>query len=407
MRRVLSTVLVASISLALAPMLEGCKRAGPAEKAQATQEAAPVAAAPAVRFGRITEKKLPPTLDASGSLVADETSEVASQGTGVVVSVEVDVGSRVKKGDVLVKLDSRDASLRLAQANASALQATARLGLKKGEKFDAKNIAEVRAAKEAMDLAVADADRTKTIFDAGGVPQAAWDQARARAEQARAQYEAAMNGMESAWAGLAAAQAQAGLAQKAAADTMIRAPFDGAVAERRITAGEFAPMGRVVAVVVRDEVLRLKLDVAEADAAKISLGKDVIVTVAAYPGRVFHGSIKRIGASLKAQSRTLPVEAEINNAERELKPGFFARAEIALDGEPERALCVPRSAIGTTGSASRVFVRAGNRVTERIVTVGREVEGLVEIRGLLGPNDEIALDNVDTLSDGAEVKPSP
>lgn len=401
---------VALAALSLAPALASCKRAGaetekaqPAAAAEATQQ---VQAVP-VRLAKITERKLPPTFEASGSLVADETSEVASQGTGVVVKVEVDVGSRVKKGDVLVRLDSRDASLRVAQANAAALQASSRLGIKKGQAFDAKSTAEVRAAKEAMDLAVADAERTKTVFDAGGVPQATWDQARARAEQARAQYEAALNGTESAWAALAAAQAQAGLAQKAASDTLIRAPFDGAVAERRITAGEFAPMGRVVAVVVRDQTLRLKLDIPEADVGKVEMGKAVSISVAAYPGRVFQGVIKRVGASVKAQSRSLPVEAEIPNDDFALKPGFFARAEIALGGEPQPALLVPRSAIGTTGTATRVFVRAGSRVVERIVTVGRESEGLVEIRGVLHAGDEVAVENVEKLSDGAEIQAAP
>jgi multidrug efflux pump subunit AcrA (membrane-fusion protein) len=416
MRRVNLGLFVVSLGFALATAavgagVSGCNRKA-ADKPQPTAEAAGAQAdgaaptAPAVRFTKVVERRLPPTLEASGTLAADEVSEVASPGMGVVTKVEVDVGARVKKGDVLVRLDSRDAALRLAQANAAALQASSRLGVKKGEKFDPKNIAEVRAAKEAMDLAIADADRTKVLFDAGGVPQATWDQARARAEQARAQYDAALNSTESAWAALAAAQAQAGLAQKASADTLIRAPFDGAVGERRITEGEFAQMGRVVAVVVRDDVLRLKIDIAEVDAGKIVLGKDVLITVAAYPGRVFHGTIKRIGASVKAQSRSLPVEAEVQNKEHELKAGFFARAEIALAGEEMPALLVPRSALGTTGTASRVFVRAGNRVTERIVSVGREVDGLVEVRGILSAGDEVAAEGVEKLSDGAEVKPA-
>ncbi|MCK6586298.1 MAG: efflux RND transporter periplasmic adaptor subunit [Polyangiaceae bacterium] len=410
MRSMNLRMIVALAALSLAAPLAGCKRAGATtEKAQPTPaaEAAQAAQAVPARFAKITERKLPPTFEASGSLVADETSEVAAPGMGVVEKVEVDVGSRVKKGDVLVRLDGRDASLRLAQANAAARQASSRLGLKKGEAFDAKNTAEVRAATEAMDLAVADAERTKTVFEAGGVPQATWDQAKARAEQARAQYEAALNGTESAWAALAAAQAQAGLAQKAASDTLIRAPFDGAVAERRITAGEFAPMGRVVAVVVRDQTLRLKLDIPEADVSKIEVGKTVSISVAAHPGRVFQGVIKRVGASVKAQSRSLPVEAEISNDDFALKPGFFARAEIALGGDPQPALLVPRAAIGTTGTATRVFVRAGNRVVERIVTVGREVEGLVEIRGMIHAGDEVAVENVEKLSDGAEIQAAP
>ncbi len=391
-----------------AASLLGCKRPDAAGDGKAEAAAqAEVAAIPGAHFAKVTERTLPATLEASGTLAADETSEVASPGPGVCTAVEIDVGSQVKKGDVLVRLDGRDASLRLAQANAAAAQAQARLGTKPGERFDPGATAEVRAAKEAMDLAVADAARTKSLFDSGGVAQAAWDQARARAEQARAQHDGALNGAQQAWAGLAAAQASANLAQKASSDTIIRAPFDGAVAERRISMGEFAQTGRVVAVVVRDNPLRFRVDIPESDSGKVSEGKDVTITVAAFPGKVFHGKVKRIGASMKAQSRALPIEVEVRNDDGSLKPGSFARAQIALGAGDAPALFVPKGAIGTSGSASRVFVRVGNRVSERIVTIGREIDGLTEVKGTLSAADEIATDAVEKLSDGAEVKVIP
>lgn len=394
-------------ALAISIATASCKKGSAEEKAQPAPDTAVATAAAAVRFTKIVERRVAPTLEASGTLGADESSEVASPVAGVVVKVEVDVGSRVKKGDVLVRLDGRDPSLRLAQADAQAAQAMARLGIKPGEKFEAERMADVRAAKEAMDLAVADAARTKALYESGSVAAASWDTARTRAEQARAQYESALNGARQAWASLIGAQAQAGQAQKAVADATIRAPFDGAVAERRITAGEYAQAGRVVAVVVRDRPLRLRLDIPEVDAGKVVLDERVTLSVAAFPGRVFTGTVKRIGASLKTQSRALPIEVEVANAEGELKPGFFARAEIDLGGSQVRALLVPRAAIGTSGSASRVFVRAGNRVVERIVGVGREIDGLVEIRGAVGTNDEVAIEGVDKLADGAEIKVVP
>jgi RND family efflux transporter MFP subunit len=255
-----------------------------------------------------------------------------------------------------------------------------------------------------MDLAVTDADRTKPLFENGSISAAQWDETRTRAEQAKAQYDAALNGARQAWAALLGAQSQAGLAQKAVADTAIRAPFDGGIAEKRISEGEYANPGRVVMVVVRDRPLRLRIDVPEVDSAKVAVGREVTLTVAAYPGRVFKGKIARVGASLASQSRSLPVEAEIANDDGALKPGFFAHASIDLGGADETTLLVPRAAIGSSGSASRVFVRSGNRVVERIVTLGREIDGLVEIHGALTPNDEIATDSLDALSDGAEIQ---
>lgn len=395
-----------SIAFVFLVLVSACKKPE-ADRQKPGADVNEQSAAASVRFEKAVERKVPPTVSASGTLAADETSEVAAPGPGVVVKVEVDVGSRVKKGDVLVLLDPRDPSLRVAQANAATAQALARLGIKGGEVFDPDKVADVRAAKEAMDLAVADADRTKRLVATGSVSEATWDQSRTRAEQAKAQYDAARNGAQQAYAALLAAQAQAGQAQKAMSDTAIRAPFDGAVAERRISAGEYANTGRVVAVVVRDNPLRLRLDVPEADAARVVIGQEVIVSVASAPGTTLRGVVKRVGASVKQQSRALPVEAEVQNDDGRLKPGFFARAEIMIPGGEARAILVPRAAIGTTGAAARVFVRSGSRVVERLVTVGREVDGLVEVRGVVAAGDEVAVEGVDKLSDGAEINVKP
>lgn len=393
------TLLVAAVLMITAP---GCGKKNADDKSKAAAETT-TKAAPTVRFAKVEEKMLAPTLEVSGSLAADESSEVAAATAGICTKVNIDVGVRVKKGDVLVQLDSRDPALRAQAADASATQALAKLGLKSGEKFDPNQMAEVRAAKEGMDLAVDEAARTKKLLESGSVAQATYDQARTRAEQARAQYDSAYNGAMQAYAGLAAAQSQANLARKNVSDTSIRSPFDGAVAERRISAGEYAQMGRVVAVVVRDDVLRLRIDIPETDSSKIAIGKEVTLTVAAQPGRVFKGVVKRIGASVKAQSRALPIEAEVPNTDGLLKPGFFARAYIELGETASKAVFVPRSAIGNSGSASRVFVRVGNRVIERIVTLGREIDGLVEIHGNVVATDEVATDNIDQLADGLDV----
>ena len=397
--RARAMLLAAAVFMITAP---GCGKKNAEDKSKVAAETT-TKTAPSVHFAKVEEKMLAPTLEVSGSLAADESSEVASATGGICTKVNIDVGVRVKKGEVLVQLDNRDPALRAQAADAQATQALAKLGIKPGDKFDPSQMAEVRAAKEGMDLAVDEAARTKKLYESGSVAQATYDQARTRAEQARAQYDSAYNGAMQAYAGLAAAQSQANLARKNVSDTSIRSPFDGAVAERRISVGEFANMGRVVAVVVRDDVLRLRIDIPETDSSKVSVGKEVTLTVAAHPGRVFKGVVKRIGASVKAQSRALPIEAEVPNPDGLLKPGFFARAYIELGETASKALFIPRSAIGNSGSASRVFVRVGNRVIERIVTLGREIDGLVEVHGNLLPTDEVATDNIDQLSDGMDI----
>lgn len=392
-----------------AVVLAGCGRGkGSAEASKDTAAAAPASAqAPAaavrVRFARAEQRSLPPVLEFNGTLDAEQTSEVATQVAGVVTKISVDVGARVKKGEVLVTLDTRDAGLRVTQAQANADQALARLGLAPGARFDPQQVPDVRAAREAMDLAVTEAARAKSLVESGSASQAAYDNARSAAERAKAQYDAALSAARQAWASYGAAQAQLNQAQKAAADAVIRAPFEGAVAERKINVGEYANTGRALVTVVQDDPLRLRIDVPENDLPRLGVGSRVVVSVGAYPGRTFEGVVKRIGASVRAQSRTLPVEAEVRNDRGELRPGLFARASVVLKGANENVTVVPSAAIGTTGSASRVFVRAGGRVSERLVMVGRHAGDLVAVTGNVGPGDEVVVENVGALSDGAEV----
>ncbi|WP_437551081.1 efflux RND transporter periplasmic adaptor subunit [Sorangium sp. So ce367] len=388
------------------PTLTGCRRPeADAQPSPARDTAAP-RQKPAVRFGKVTARPLAQTLDISGTLVADETSEAATQVGGLVVSVAVDVGSRVKKGDPLVVLDARNVALQSQAASAAVAQARAKLALQDGASpkgIDPDQVPEVRAAKQSMELAKSEADRVKQLYDQGAVPQSTWDSARTQAQNATAQYEAAVNGIRATVAALTSAQAQAGLASKAVSDTTVRAPFDGAIAEKRISVGEYASPGRVVAVVVRDNPLRLRIDVPEADIAHIEVGKPVSVSVASFPDRLFPGVVKRIGASLKASSRTLPVEAEFDNSEGKLRPGLFAQGQLTLTGESRTAILVPESAVGTSGTSARVFVKSGDRVTERLVKPGRKIEGLIEVVGPLAEGDEVAIDKVSELADGIEV----
>jgi RND family efflux transporter MFP subunit len=378
----------------------GCKK--PEATAKKDSTPATMKAPVAIKVERAVAKQLPAYIELSGTLAADESSDVATQTAGAVQEVLVDVGTRVKKGDPLVKLDVRDASLRAAQAGATLEQSRARLALQQGKAFDPANVPEVKAAKEVADLAVQDAARQKTLFDSGGISQSAWDTAQSRAEQAKAQYQATEAGARANYAGLNAAAAQAGLSSKQVSDGTIRAPFDGAIAEKRVAPGEFANVGKVMFVLVRDNPLRLKVDLAEEDLAKVEIGKKVEVEVAAYPGQLFAGTVKRLGASVNQLSRTLPVEAEIPNNDGKLRPGLFARARIVVPGASTPAILVPEAAVGSTGSSSRVFVKNGSKVIEKLVKTGRRDGTLVEVSGIVA-TDEVAVTNVDKLTDAADV----
>lgn len=397
---------VLAAALAASAFTSGCGKKG---ETQATSEstgskagaAAPVSAS----FAAVVEKEVPQRLEVTGTLDADERAELAAQTMGNVLAVNVDLGTRVKKGDVLVELDGREAALRVTSANATAASQKARLGLEPGQKFDPDQVADVRAARDARDLARAEFERAKALFESNTISRAQYDQAASAKDRAEAGYESARNGASQAWSALVATQAQAGLSGKALEDTKIRAPFDGVIVEKRIAPGEFASVGRVVAVLVRDNPLRFRFEVPESAVASVALENQVDLRVAAYPEKTFRAVVKHLGGSLKVQTRTLPVEAHLANDDLTLRPGFFATATIQLGGAPQKVLFVPRAAAQPVGSGHRVFVKKGGVVQERLVVLGASEGELVEAKGQLAAGDEVAIDKLSELADGAAIAP--
>lgn len=221
-------------------------------------------------------------------------------------------------------------------------------------------------------------------------------------EAARQQFESARNGAAQQYQALQAARARVALARKSLADTVVRAPFAGLVAERLVSVGDYVTSGTKVAVVVRVDRLRVQLTIPEQFIAAVGAGQPVSFEVDAYPGRRFVGHVRYVSPALESNQRALTVEAVVPNPSKELKPGRFATARVEL---PDRTpgLLVPSSAVRTSGGTSRLFVVAANHVEERIVTLGQVTEGLVEITTGLAKGERVATANVAQLVDGVAV----
>lgn len=188
----------------------------------------------------------------------------------------------------------------------------------------------------------------------------------------------ARNGAAQQFQSLIAARARAAVAQKALADTVVRAPFTGVVGERFVSVGDYVNRGTRVASVLRVDPLRVQLTVTEQDVAAIGVGRAVTFDVDAYPGESFTGQVRYISPAVVADTRALTVEAVVPNPAGRLKPGFFATARIDRKEITER-LVVPVTAVRTVNETARVFVLDGDRAKERVVTAGQAVDGLIEI----------------------------
>lgn len=378
---------------------------------------------------------VPSTIEATGSLAANETSNVAPQTSGQVASTPVNVGAFVRQGQVIATLNQRDARLRLQQAKANeqqssagVLQAAARLGLAPNSHFDASAIPEVRSAAAAYDaalaqqrLAEANARRYAGLVETGDVARSVYDQYRTQADTARAQANNALQALDTAinlakqnnqaiqtaQAALEGARASTAIAQKAVDDTNIRAPYSGYVSARPIAIGEYVTPASVIATILLTNPLKLQLQVPELEAPNVRVGMAVALTVDAYPDRKFGGRVSAINPAIDPTSRAFTVEAEVENPDNALRTGMFVTARIVLPGG-NQGVFVPREAVVNDQNTNsyRVFVIKGTSAHLQVVQVGDEENGWIQILSGVKGEDEVATSNLEQLYEGAKVQPT-
>jgi len=394
MVRVLSALVLLSAALAA-----GCGRAkgaSPSDAKSANPAAVPVAVTAAVeqpitRFIRVT-----------GTLAAQEQADVAAETQGRVVATPVERGTRVAEGGDLIRIAPAEASAQAAEAEANAAQIESRLALGESGTFDLDRVPEVANAKATLTLSQGDYDRAKMLFDKKLLAQADFDKSSAQLEVSRRQYDIARNSATQQYQSLLAARARVSLARKALADTVVRAPFTGVVGERLVSVGDYVTRGTKVASVMRTNPLRLQLTVPQQFSIEVGVGRAVSLEVDTAPGKIYTGEVRYVSPALQADSRTLIVEAVVANADGTLKPGSFATAKIE-QATSTPGIVAPAVAVRTVSGTSRVFVVAGGRAEERLVTVGQGLRDLIEITSGLKAGEQVATTNLNQLVDGVAV----
>ncbi len=363
------------------------------------------------------KRELPRFFEATGSLAGDQQTDVAPQTSGKVVAVGVDIGSPVRRGQMLVRLDDAELKLRVeqavaqvGQAKAAVRQAEEQIGLRSGQSFDPTRVAEVSAAKVALDLAEKNLRRAEKLIESGDVSRSFFDEQRARRDQLKEQYDVALAqarqnfaGVEVARTNVANAEAALALARKNLSYVNIPAPIDGFVTERTADLGEYVSPQQKVVTIVRTNPLRIRIDIPEQAIREVRVGQSVSITTSAWADKNFSGRVARIAPNVAADSRTMTVEAEIENSSGALKPGQFATVRI-LQERAEPAVLVPARAVVTEAGVSRVYVIKDGRAEQRIVQTGQTEGDLIEIRSGVAADEQVATSNVEQLSDGIAIK---
>ncbi len=413
--RLTQVAFLAVVVVALSVLAVSCG----GSKANVRNEATPVTSPAAVDVTTATAiaRDLPRFFEATGSLAGDQQTDVAPSIAGKVVAVGVDLGSYVKRGQMIVRLDDVDSKLRVAQAQAQVEQARAALrqaeekvGLRTGQPFDPDRVPEVANARVALELAEKNLRRSEKLIESGDVSRSSYDQQKAQRDQLKEQYESALSlarqnyaAVLTARANVANAETQMGLARRVLSYALVYSPIDGYVAERNADLGEYVSPTSKVATVVRINPLRIRIDIPEQAISEVRLGQAVSVTTSAWPDKSFSGRIARISPNVTANSRTLSVEADIENSGGALKPGQFATVRI-LQSRSQPAVLIPARAVRTESGVSRVFVIRDGRAEQRLVQLGQAESDLVEVKSGLAAGEQVATSNIDQMSDGMAVR---
>ncbi len=365
--------LLASIALALI----GCQEA-PSTAAPPTEAQRPVQPRP-VRLARVTEETTDRRVTATGTLAADEQVVLGTKVAGRVAQLPVDLGSELKRGDVVMRLDQIDAQLGVDQAVAALKQARARLGLSPDGADDRVDIDEtslVKQARAVLDEAKLTRERMERLQAQGLVAQAQLDAAISALAVAEGRFQDAREEVRNRQAVLLQRRSELELARQHLVDTVLTSPIDGAVSERRTSVGEYLGAGAPVVTIVKLHPLRLRLAVPERDAAGVRTGQPVLVAVEGAAGE-HKGRVARISPAISEQNRTLLVEAEIPNERGTLRPGAFARADVVVGDA--RVLTVPATAIVTFAGVEKVLTIDKGKAAEIRVQSGRRLGDRMEI----------------------------
>ena len=311
---------------------------------------------------------------------------------GRLSSISVDLGSVVRRGQMIAQIEANDYKLRVQQSEAALGQARARLGLSPDgtdDKVSAEQTGTVRQAKAQLDEARLSRERAVKLVEQGIVAKADYDAADATFKVAQSRYQDAFEEIRNRQALLAQRRSELALARQQRADTAVYSPIDGIVQLKRASVGEYLAAGAPVVDIVRINPLRLQAQVPERDAATVRFGQNVRVTVEG-EAKIYIGQIKRLSPVITQENRMLMVEADVPN-DGNLRPGSFAKAEIVTNNA-KLAVTVPNNAIVTFAGIEKVIVVQNGKALEKPITTGRRSGDSTEILSGVNVGDQVIVD---------------
>jgi len=241
-----------------------------------------------VQTTRVVEKRVEQAVIALGSLIAFEQATLSAKVSGRVREIKVDIGSRVRRGDILAAIEPVDYELKVQQAAAALAQTRAALGLPlsgESDQIEPENITAVKEARAVLDEASANHERARSLLKEKLISDSQFDTARSAYLVALNRHQDALETARQKQALAAQRRAELAIARQQLADTTLTAPFDGGVQARQTSVGEYLVVGAPILTLVRLDPLRLRVEVSERDAPRCASGKRCDSGSRARPGR--------------------------------------------------------------------------------------------------------------------------
>lgn len=316
-------------------------------KLSAAAEAKPIT----VETAPVTEKILAEKFDTLGSLASTDNIDISSELAGQIAAIYFIPGAHVKKGTPLIQLDDTVLKSELASATAN------------------------------LTLSETSHNRTKELAKRGLASEQALDKTLTDLQEKQNTVKVKQAQLEK---------------------LSLRAPFSGTLGSRQVSVGQYVKVGQPLVRLVANQKLRVEYNLPERYLSRLHLGQKVIVRSDAFPNRTYFGVVNYVDPAIDKETRTIAVEALINNTERLLSAGLFVRVSHHFGGKKKRLL-VPEESLIPTINGQKIFVLRDKRAVSIRVKTGAHHASMTEIRSGLSADDIIIVRGQHKLKEGSYV----
>jgi len=362
---------------------------------------------PTVSVAKVTTAELSRGMVLTAEFKPYQEVDVMAKVAGYIKKINVDVGDRLKQGDLLATLEVPEMADDLNHANASVARSNAEVARARDE---------LQRAQSAHDLTHLSLQRLSAVADKkpGLIAMQEIDDARSKDLVSEAQVAAAKSALEAATQQVDVNHADVQKVRTLMAYTRVTAPFDGVITKRFADTGSMIQAGTAsqtqampVVRLSQNSRLRLILPVPESAVPTVRIGQRVEVRIPTL-SRTFPGVVARFADKLSLATRTMDTEVDVDNPNRILIPGMYAEVDLTLNHK-KAALAIPVNAVdldpqGHAGAGTVLAVTPNNLLVTRAIETGLETANLVEVRSGLNEGDMVVLSGRASLKAGQEVR---